>query len=537
MNNAKLSLTDDMIVVHSSRDASQLLSWLELRNIISMPYEDEGQLQEKLNICVKPVSEISDQDINDFKIFLEACKPGTDRRQQPLRFSEAMLANRGGNDYFTILILNWLLQNNIQVEVIFGKHEYDFVRIISTDPVSSEQPRKYIAETPEGKEAMGDSSTLEQVSLGYKSTTSMMKLLESSNLQKETRDRIKIEIGSLIHNIAAKQFKLISYTQDIKDITIVFTYGSCDLNDIATLARSFGIEEINVSSLVGLKRTIDEINKKFIEQLLQNTISEETRKFIHLDEKKQTIIHINTDNNHNSQVPLQFDHAYALQLKHGQNKLKPVEDLANLNLPLSQNALLKKIIFIELILLLLLGGPGALGGILAFFIINSLALSTTTIALCAVAALTAIIMGAILGNSFYNNLYTSLFGKQGYFGKNHGFANAVLISMLSGSIGVGLWFTTSSIIAGAATFGMLGGIFAALVVTLATLAFVLRGIISSYIAPKPTTESQQPGQTIRNLPLQTSVTAPITKTHEPLQSNTAIQPPNLNSTGNHLKSE
>lgn len=169
------------------------------------------------------------------------------------------MADRGQNDYFTLLILEQLHKNCVSIEIIFSNHSAEFIKFYEEDCVLDFMPLMF----PQNMEYIK--------SLGcaaYKK--GLIYLLEQKLISKD-------KILFLINNIYKPNIKLLSYNieqvkQNLCNLTI-YSHAPIGLETIKALADKFNIIynsncEILLEQFINI---LEKINQEF-NNLVENNL-------------------------------------------------------------------------------------------------------------------------------------------------------------------------------------------------------------------------------------------------------------------------
>lgn len=151
-----------------------------------------------------------------------------------------MLADRGGNDLLTLLLLQRLRECGVKFEIILSNHDIEFIN-------NYESP-------------LADFSTTCILVIGSQ-YNSMTQLSQSLTQGLVTRK----EINSLMQEAYLPALKLLSYTvnEEGTEITLL-SHAPIGIPNVADLAKRFDVP-YDETSVHGFAKTIDEINRIFIE--------------------------------------------------------------------------------------------------------------------------------------------------------------------------------------------------------------------------------------------------------------------------------
>ncbi|OGV48867.1 MAG: hypothetical protein A3F46_07805 [Legionellales bacterium RIFCSPHIGHO2_12_FULL_42_9] len=159
-----------------------------------------------------------------------------------------MLADRGGNDYLTLLVFQRLHQCGINFKILLSNHDVEFIHNYEHN-LDFMTARRLSNETQ------------------YNSMKQLGKLLAQDLITRE-------EINTLMKDVYLPVLKLISYTVNEAGTAItIFSHAPIGLTTLEHLTTQFQTIYSD-SSLQNLTETIDAINQKFTEQYVKtNTVS------------------------------------------------------------------------------------------------------------------------------------------------------------------------------------------------------------------------------------------------------------------------
>lgn len=190
----------------------------------------------------KFLSPLTSKDLNDFNTILNNA---TFHPNAFVSFIGDCFADRGNNDYFTLLILNHLAKNNIQYEIILSNHDADFICAYETKD-------KFLPTYLNNGHAM--------------SMVNMQALIDKALIDP---DNIKM----MIDLCYKPQLKLLSYTlnEDRNEINIA-THAGIGIDNIQYIADTLGVA-FDDSNAEYLAQSIDRINEKFqLEYVMSNNV-------------------------------------------------------------------------------------------------------------------------------------------------------------------------------------------------------------------------------------------------------------------------
>ncbi len=160
------------------------------------------------------------------------------------------LADRGNNDYFTLLVLKKLHDSQVNLDVLLSNHSAEFIRDYDQDHFT-------------GFYNLGP---------GQGASLSRMCLLIAKGLIKED------EVRTIVKENYIPKAKAISYTLSPEGELTLFTHAPVGLETVQSLAKKFKIPYKD-KSIKELTQTIDKINRKieyhFMHHELSKLIDEE----------------------------------------------------------------------------------------------------------------------------------------------------------------------------------------------------------------------------------------------------------------------
>ena len=198
--------------------------------------------------------ELTLQDLAEFNNILKQATVPENASQALIRLIGDEVADRGNNDYFTLLVLKKLKENNIPTEIILSNHGAEFVRYY---------------EDPKCQIQIND----KQIS----SLWGLQALIENNLVTSE-------EVQQLVNTAYKPSIKLLSYlvdsTTEPHTITL-YSHAPIDRKMINNLVTYFNKElpatEQHIYSdltVEGLTNAIDFINKEFEKLVIANQVSD-----------------------------------------------------------------------------------------------------------------------------------------------------------------------------------------------------------------------------------------------------------------------
>lgn len=164
------------------------------------------------SIYYKSIDQLTVHDIITFKKYVSEISV-IDQKSLVRLFG--MLANKGQNDYFSLYLIAYLINKNLNIEILLTDHDYEFIRAYEAYFQKGEIPRKY--EDLDNK-------------FNFKSLNNMIFLLENMWISTE-------EVGFLYENYYRQKIKLLSYSLNKESNKIsLYSYGPMNMEDIKALA-------------------------------------------------------------------------------------------------------------------------------------------------------------------------------------------------------------------------------------------------------------------------------------------------------------
>lgn len=228
-------------------NAIKLIYFLIRQGVMELPEKPPSSKQDIYQELTKLYlkAELTKQDINRFKSILQDSKFNT---KLMVRLMGDELADRGKNDWFTLLILQTLKEKGVPFEILMSNHSIEFLRFHVTKDLS----KCTIIQKNESR------SFWNLIDLSHKKE--IVSLL----------DLHAVTESSYIPNL-----KLLSYTLDEENNEItLYTHALVGLETIKALAAQFSLpyKDENVQAL---KQTIDKINEIFTRKVKDGTFIQE----------------------------------------------------------------------------------------------------------------------------------------------------------------------------------------------------------------------------------------------------------------------
>lgn len=194
---------------------------------------DESRYEEIKDIYSTPVNELIKEQLDRFEELISQAQVNN---QTAITLIGDELADRGSNDYFTLLLLKKLRQSNVTIDILLSNHSVEFIR-------DYERP-----------------NFTGVASLGYGQGQSLnnMYSLISSGLIDES------DVRQIVEESYKPMLKAINYSLSDDGQFTIYTHAPVGLETIESLAKKWGIEYKDHSTRA-LAHTIDQINEKMQE--------------------------------------------------------------------------------------------------------------------------------------------------------------------------------------------------------------------------------------------------------------------------------
>lgn len=198
--------------------------------------EREKKYQELRRIYEKPVEKLNSDDIANLKKLISDFK--VDAKKSVTLLGDD-LADRGNNDYFTLLVLKKLVESKVDVEILLSNHGCMFIK---------DYERAFFTGF--------HSFSFQEIG---QSLTHMKKLITGELIKEE-------EVRDLVKDFYLPCVKGISYSLSAEGELTLFSHAPIGLETVEGLANKFKIP-YNASSTQMLVKTIDQINAAIKEKL------------------------------------------------------------------------------------------------------------------------------------------------------------------------------------------------------------------------------------------------------------------------------
>jgi hypothetical protein len=208
-------------------NALKLIYCLVEDGILSLDKDSYDQLRD---IYKTPVNKLSKPQILQFKELIDKAEVN---KEIALTLIGDELADRGNNDYFTLLVLKKLRTSGVHLDVLLSNHSAAFIR--------DYDKRKF---TGEAGFSTGQGQSLEN----------MRQLIDQGKISEE-------EVREIVNDYYVPSVKAINYTVTKEGDITLFTHAPVGLETVKALATYFRIpyKDDSVKTLIS---TIDAINQQ-----------------------------------------------------------------------------------------------------------------------------------------------------------------------------------------------------------------------------------------------------------------------------------
>ena len=208
-------------------NALKLIYTLIEENILDI---DQGDYTKIKTIYDKKVGDLTKSDIAQFKSIVESC--GVNRKKSLTLIGDE-LADRGKNDYFTLMVFKKLHESAFDFDVVISNHANEFINDYERSQFT-------------GKARLGKGQG--------RSLGNMHKLIHRRIIEEE-------DVREMVNSSYKERVKGISYTlSDDGNITL-FTHAPVGLETVESIANFFKIPYKD-NTREALINTIDEVNEK-----------------------------------------------------------------------------------------------------------------------------------------------------------------------------------------------------------------------------------------------------------------------------------
>ena len=198
---------------------------------------------------------ITSEDLSEIRKLIDAIEVNS---QATITLLGDILADRGGNDYLTLLILEKLHQSKITLHILLSNHDSDFIE-------SYESPSRYDGVLKNITSGASESFNVYQISELQDYSPSMLNmgaLIEEGVINIQT-------IDNLILKHYLPLLKLLFYTiNDDETAITLYSHAPIGLTNILYLAMFFKIP-YNDETVMALTATIDKLNDEFQKSYVQ----------------------------------------------------------------------------------------------------------------------------------------------------------------------------------------------------------------------------------------------------------------------------
>lgn len=176
------------------------------------------------------------------------------------------LADRGNNDYFTLLVLQRLKEADVDIDIMISNHSVEFIRNFQLGYVNTGLYSILPDQTP----SLGNMSRLMNVAVPDGTRPDGTR--PEGTIQ--TRPLIdSTEVRKIVDETYKPMVKAIGYTLDSNDQITIYSHAPIGLETIKALAQKFNIEYKDRTSK-DLFSTIDKINEYIGERLNANQLAQ-----------------------------------------------------------------------------------------------------------------------------------------------------------------------------------------------------------------------------------------------------------------------
>ncbi|CDZ77016.1 hypothetical protein BN59_01295 [Legionella massiliensis] len=192
-------------------------------------------------IYFKPVQELTEKDLSEFKQIIQKANMS---KKRALTLIGDDLADRGQNDYFTLLVLQKLQLEGINLEVLLSNHGVEFIQ-------------DYEREQFSGHYDLG---------AGQGESLWNMYYLIRQNLVDEH------EIRTIVEQSYRPLIKALNYTVSLPNELTLFSHAPIGLETVKAIAEKFNLPYLD-THLSDLIKTIEAINSLIQQVLKQNKLA------------------------------------------------------------------------------------------------------------------------------------------------------------------------------------------------------------------------------------------------------------------------
>jgi hypothetical protein len=225
-------------------NALKLLYFLIREGVLSLA--EKNQYADFLDIYSKNVDELS---LEDIKAMRSIVKTSSVNNKIKVCLIGDELADRGSNDYFTILLLEKLHEARVNLEINISNHGLEFIYAVES----------------------GDFLNSGSLDIMPFQSGSIFALKKVAELYPELN--ILTEVTTFFNNAYKGVLRLISYDADIPNKKIIIrTHAPCDLDLIRDAANYLKIP-YNDDSIQNLVTSLDAIQEKISEYIAQSSLT------------------------------------------------------------------------------------------------------------------------------------------------------------------------------------------------------------------------------------------------------------------------
>ncbi len=208
------------------------------------------------------------------KLFLAALAKITVNRGISIQLLGDIFADRGGNDYLTLKVFEWLHLGGMCPKIIFSNHD----AFLFNNYWKTVAPRKFVwIKTEGGAVSITDLNTREQLDAEWSfdiredQQNSMLSLFSYIKIGIVSQE----EVAGLLQQYIFPTVSLISYTLTADGESVdIFMHAPNNFNVIQGLAEGLlGIPKFNPKTAIEIAATIDRINERFSLLLAQEEVA------------------------------------------------------------------------------------------------------------------------------------------------------------------------------------------------------------------------------------------------------------------------
>jgi hypothetical protein len=245
-----------------------------------------------LHSNVTNINDISVDIAQEAKECINSIKKGSGGDNRLIRLIGDELADRGSNDYFTLLLLDKMNDLQLNYEIIWSNHGQFFIEYYQEDQTLTSKSREHIEHILKPQ------------------AHSLIKLMELT----QRYEYIKNEVKTMVEKSYKPYLKAMTYTEEADTHLTLYTHAVAGPKEIEILARELNAK-YDDSTISALKETIDDINKKFRE----NFVNQGRVVDFPGEDRDDTFIWRRFSNVPNSNRPHKYN-GYTLSYVHGHDK-------------------------------------------------------------------------------------------------------------------------------------------------------------------------------------------------------------------------